>query len=1090
MSLGTREKHSLGTRVLFLCVSLCSLWPNAFAAEPARGLASLHVPDGFEVSIAAPPEMSSYPMFMCFDHTGRLFIAESSGKNTKGKDTPKFPECMILQLEDTDHDGVFDKRSVFADKLSLPMGVLWYRGAIYCASPPDFFRFEDTDNDGVADKKEVLLTGWNVLNTASLHGPFLGPDGYLYLTHGRHGYDITSKEGVQFKGDAARIWRCKPDGTLLERFCGGGFDNPVELVWLDNGDMIGTMTYFTNPMNGQRDALMHWVEGGVYPKPEPVTKEFIQTGDLMPVLTKFSRIAPAGLMVYRGPNFPQEYQGNLFSAQFNPHRVQRHVLKSDSTTGSSYACTDTDFLTSTDPDFHPTDVLEDADGTLLVSDTGGWYVDACPISRVAKPEVRGAIYRIRHKDGANITDPWGAKMDWKRPSTDKLVERLGDARPKVREYALERLALDSAHNGKRLKELAEAFDKSVVRARMYSDKVLHYPDDKDNTREILIENIRRSEGLAQAIAQSGLPDAPAALIKTGLAPQFPGLRQLTARLLGVCGNQDSVAALTPLLSDIFAGVRREAATSLGRLHAKEAVAPLLQACSANADRYEEHAIVYALISIGEQEPLFEALGSDNPATRKAAFIALDQLKSDKLTADHAVAFLNSDSEDLRKTGLWVASRHPEWSGSVLALLEQKVNAADFAPESAGPIRDVILAYAADAKVQEFMARIASDDTAPAPRRLFMFDTIEKANLNPLPEGIVQSVGKSLHSGDEAVRYRAATLIASRKIAAFDDQLLALADNAKEAPALRISALGTALSRHPELNDARYAFLRDQLVKNPDPALRLSAGKVIGGAKLTTDQLRALANDVLPKADALTFPSLLDAFKNGADDAVGNALVKSLSTAAVKPSMIPGGLDALLASYPDSVKQAAAPLRAQVEAEEKARLEKLAAIEPLIGTGDVGRGRQIFFNEKIACFTCHTVGQEGGTVGPDLTTIGAIRSGHDLLEAILFPNASFVPGYEPVHVVAKDTTFGGMVDYVGVIGEQTTDAVLLRQNAKDSVRIARGDISSIEQASNSIMPQGLDTGMTQEQLLDLLAFLQSLNNEQWLLPERRETKTEH
>ncbi|MCC6152854.1 MAG: dehydrogenase, partial [Candidatus Hydrogenedentes bacterium] len=323
---------------------------TASAEEPARGLAALKVPDGFEVSIAAPPEISSYPMFMEFDHQGRMYIAESSGKNTKGKDTPKFPECMILQIEDTDKDGVFDKRTVFADKLSLPMGVLWYRGAIYCASPPDFFRFEDTDNDGVADKKEVLLTGWNVLNTASLHGPFLGPDGYLYLTHGRHGYDIMSKEGVRFEGQAARIWRCKPDGTQLERFCGGGFDNPIELVWLDNGDMIGTMTYFTNPMNGQRDALMHWVEGGVYPKPEAVTAEFIQTGDLMPVLTKFSRIAPSGLMKYRGANFPDEFKGNLFSAQFNPHRVQRHVL---TPSGASYTSVDTDFLTSSDPDFHP-----------------------------------------------------------------------------------------------------------------------------------------------------------------------------------------------------------------------------------------------------------------------------------------------------------------------------------------------------------------------------------------------------------------------------------------------------------------------------------------------------------------------------------------------------------------------------------------------------------------------------------------------------------------------------------------------------------------------------------------------------------------
>ena len=1050
----------------------------------------MKVPDGFEVSVAAPPEISSYPMFMAFDHAGRMFIAESSGKNVKGKDMPKYPECMVLMIEDTNHDGVFDKRTVFADKLSLPMGVLWYRGAVYCASPPDFLRFEDTDGDGVADKREVLLTGWNILNTASLHGPFLGPDGYLYLTHGRHGYDITSKEGVHYQGLASRVWRCKPDGTQLERFCGGGFDNPVELTWLDNGDMIGTMTYFTDPKNGQRDALMHWVEGGVYPKMHESTAEFARTGDLMPVLTKFARIAPSGLTVYRGDGFGAEYNGNLFSAQFNPHRIQRHVLTSNGSAGASYTCADSDFLTSSDPDFHPTDVLEDADGSLLVSDTGGWYVDACPVSRVAKPEVRGTIFRIKEKDTPKPDDPRGAKNNWDAATIDDLSNWLGSPWPAVRDRGLERIVQVVGNDEAKIAHLRDIFDKETATLKSTQDVALATQGQDEAIRYKLVDSSHRTIGLACALGQIGTPSAVKALREIGLNVNTPDLRKHTAHLLGVCGDDAAIDALIPRLKDVFPGVRREAATSLGRLKAARAVPALLDAYSADNDRFVEHAIIYALIQIGDQAPLIAALTGSNEAAHKAAFIALDQLKSDKLTADYAVAFLNSNDENLRKTGLWVASRHPEWSGTVLALLEQKVNAPDFAPESAGPIREAILAYASDAKVQEFIAHVASDESAPAPRRMFMFDTIDKVAQNPLPDGLVQSAGRSLQSGDGSIRYRAAMLIASRKIAAFDDQLLALADKPEETPALRISALGTAQARKPELSDGRFKFLLDNLSEKTDPAVRLSAGKVVGGAKLTNDQLRALADTYLPKADALTFPALLDAFKNGADETVGQSLVKSLSAAAIAPSMIPGGLDKLLASYPDSVKQAAAPLRAKVQAEEKARLDKLATIEPLIGTGDVGRGRQLFFNEKLACSTCHTVGQEGGTVGPDLTTIGAIRSGHDLLEAILFPNASFVPGYEPMRITATDPEFGGAVDYAGVIGEQTADSVLLRQNAKDSIRIARKDIKSMDQAPNSVMPQGLDTGITQDQLLDLLAFLQSLNNEVWLLPEKRGSNVEH
>jgi len=319
------------------------------------GIDGIKVPDGFTVEKVAGPDQVSYPMLAVLDERGRLFVTESSGKNVSGQEMAKHPECRVRLLEDLNKDGIYEQSKVFADRLRLPMGALWYRNSLYVASPPDFIRLEDSDGDGVSDHREVVLTGWNVRNTASLHGPFLGPDGWLYLTHGRHGYKIRTKEGAVLEGLASRIWRCRPDGTGLERVCGGGFDNPVEIVFTPAGEMIGTMTYFVDPQNGQRDALMHFVEGGVYPKWHPAVKEFQRTGDLMPVMTKFARIAPAGLMQYRGTSFGREYQGNLFSAQFNPHRIQRHVLFRE---GATFRTQDEDFVTSTDPDFHPTDVLE------------------------------------------------------------------------------------------------------------------------------------------------------------------------------------------------------------------------------------------------------------------------------------------------------------------------------------------------------------------------------------------------------------------------------------------------------------------------------------------------------------------------------------------------------------------------------------------------------------------------------------------------------------------------------------------------------------------------------------------------------------
>jgi len=119
----------------------------------------------------------------------------------------------------------------------------------------------------------------------------MGPDGWLYLTDGRHGFDITSREGKVYKGLASRIWRVRPDGSGLDWMAGGGFDNPVELIFQPTGETIGTMTYFQDPRDGQRGALLHYIYGGVYPKWHSVVSEFKRTGDLMPVMTKFARIS-------------------------------------------------------------------------------------------------------------------------------------------------------------------------------------------------------------------------------------------------------------------------------------------------------------------------------------------------------------------------------------------------------------------------------------------------------------------------------------------------------------------------------------------------------------------------------------------------------------------------------------------------------------------------------------------------------------------------------------------------------------------------------------------------------------------------------
>ncbi|GIS62340.1 MAG: hypothetical protein CM1200mP2_45650 [Planctomycetaceae bacterium] len=133
-------------------------------------------------------------MLAGFDHRGRLFIAASSGKNIRSADLVKDPPNLIRMIADTDGDGVFDRSTIFADKMTLPMGALWHRGALYVASPPNIWRLRDFDDDGVADERTILVDTFGFSgNAASVHGCFLGPNGRLYWCDGRHGHEFREK---------------------------------------------------------------------------------------------------------------------------------------------------------------------------------------------------------------------------------------------------------------------------------------------------------------------------------------------------------------------------------------------------------------------------------------------------------------------------------------------------------------------------------------------------------------------------------------------------------------------------------------------------------------------------------------------------------------------------------------------------------------------------------------------------------------------------------------------------------------------------------------------------------------------------------
>jgi len=413
--------------------SICLAFPQAQeSGTPSQP--KFTVPPGFEVERVAGPPLVDRPIVADFDEQGRLYVADASGTNDKVEKQLADRPHRIVRLEDKDGDGRFETSVVFADRMMLPQGAMWFDGSLYVGAPPSIWKLTDTDDDGVADKREEWFAGKTLTGCANdLHGPYLGPDGWIYWTKGAFAEQTYERPGKPpLVTRAAHIFRRRPGDTTVEAVITGGMDNPVEVAFTPSGEAMLTATFLEHPQLGRRDAFIHAVYGGLFGKPHAVIEGHPQTGDLMPPVSHYGAAAVSGLTRYASRVFGEGYRDNFFAALFNMQKVTRHVLVPS---GATFKSHDSDFLVADSLDFHPTDVLEDADGSLLVVDTGAWYKLCCPTSQLAKPDVLGAIYRVRRRGVPPIQDPRGQKIPWATLTPTELASRLDDSRPVVQRRA-------------------------------------------------------------------------------------------------------------------------------------------------------------------------------------------------------------------------------------------------------------------------------------------------------------------------------------------------------------------------------------------------------------------------------------------------------------------------------------------------------------------------------------------------------------------------------------------------------------------------------------------------------------------------------
>ena len=941
----------------------------------------IDLPDGYIAEAVAAAPLVRHPIMATVDDRGRLFVGDSSGVNLNKAELEKELPHRVLMLEDTDGDGIYDKSTVFADKLTFPQGCVWLNGALYVASPPGIWRMTDTDGDGVADQREMIVRGFDYTgNAADIHGPFLHPNGRLYWCHGRKGHEVFDKDANLIrKGKASGIWSCRPDGSDVRMHCGGGMDNPVEIDFTPEGEILGTVNLFHGVPRG--DCLVHWLRGGVYPRDDQgdAIAEFKRTGDLLPPVHNFGHVAVSGCTFYRTGALNPEWRGNLFVTHFNTQRVTRMEIDR---AGATYKATDREFLKIRNADVHITDVLEDKDGSLLVVDTGGWFRAGCPSSLIAKPDITGAIYRIKPKGAPVKVEPWG---------------------------------------GARVPE---------------------------------VWRLSRSGDVAKLIALLGDKES--------------GVAHAAANALASLGKMDASSALTAALGNADAGVRLAAAHGLGMLPklSEKAQAALLRLLEGDAERSVEHQAMDALLRNARPAPLVEAMrAAAKPALQRRALILLDQMDSSPLAVEDVLKLLDAPDAALARTASDVLSRRKEWTAQTAAHFVAWQKSGNVPGARLALIEQTAKPRLSEPAMKEVLAALL-ESKEPEPRRAGwrLLGASEGMQPGASWAGALKAALRTASPGDVSLVLDAIAKLQTDEFAAV---LKDFYYDENRPIALRLKALSAGLKKGAPIPDDGFTMLTRVLVDGTSISASIEAARVLGAAKLSTPQLMTLVKPI-STLGPLELKEVIKAFRKFKDVETGSILANALKSAVALASLQESEVKTILSSYPPGVFEIVAPALRQIAAEDGTRRRRLETLPALIASkGRADEGRKVFETGKGSCVACHRIGEVGKLVGPNLSAIGQIRTERDLCEAILFPNATIVREFEPYVI---ETARGD--SWLGTIRRRTLDTVVLADAAGQEHPIARDQIASMQMLSTSLMPGGLDRMLTEQELLDLVAYLRS------------------
>jgi mono/diheme cytochrome c family protein/HEAT repeat protein len=530
--------------------------PTSIALSPQEEVKTFSLPPGFHVELVASEPLIDSPILMDFDSDGRLWVVEMPTflPDLSGRDS-KEPLDRVSVLEDTDGDGVMDKKTVFADKLSGPRALKVLEHGVLIGDPPNLWLMKDTDGDLKADTKELVTDTYGNPNGGIEHNAnslFWALDNVMYSSE--HVFDLKWHNGklepqpalsrgqwTVSQDDAGRIYRNVNDSPLF-------VDYTPSRYFLRNPNGVRT--------RGLYDLLIEQADATVYPvrSNRGVNRGyrdafFREDGSSVVIQ------GAGGPAIYRGDLYPKDLQGNAFFPDSPTNLVHRLVVTDDGTgrlkATNGYARGE--FLASSDERFRPASLFDGPDGNLYVVDmyrgvvqAGGlwteYLTDYIKAHDLQLPVGKGRIWRVVY--GNRSARRPAAPALSKAPSA-QLVQTLSNPKGWWRDTA-QRI-------------LVERGDTSVAPAL----KTLAAGAPDWRTRLHALWTLDGLDAIDVASVQKALTDANANV-------RASAVRQSERWL-----DSDAAlrAAVIHLIGDANWNVRRQVAASLGAMPAADRVDP-------------------------------------------------------------------------------------------------------------------------------------------------------------------------------------------------------------------------------------------------------------------------------------------------------------------------------------------------------------------------------------------------------------------------------------------------------------------------------------------------------------------------------------